>query len=250
MDWRVGLTALRFGVELSLDAGDLRGAQGWLAAHGAWLQWSGAVLGLSEGAALGARYYRQTGDAQQAHLHAEHALAHASEPRQPLALLTAHRLLGELATDAGQWNEAAGHLDTSLTLATACAAPFERALTLLALAELRAATGERDLAGHLLGQVRAICDPLGAKPALARADALAAALETAQVAAPAFPAGLSTREVEVLRLVAQGLTNTQVAAQLFLGPRTVETHLRSIYNKLGVSTRAAATHFAVSHGLA
>ena len=63
------------------------------------------------------------------------------------------------------------------------------------------------------------------------------------------PAGLSAREVEVLRLVAQGLTNAQVAEQLFLARRTINTHLTSIYTKLGVNTRAAATRYAVEHGL-
>jgi DNA-binding NarL/FixJ family response regulator len=62
-------------------------------------------------------------------------------------------------------------------------------------------------------------------------------------------AGLSTREVEVLGLVTQGLTNAQVAARLFLSPRTVDQHLRSIYNKLGVGNRAAATRFAIEQTL-
>jgi predicted ATPase/DNA-binding CsgD family transcriptional regulator len=63
------------------------------------------------------------------------------------------------------------------------------------------------------------------------------------------PAGLSAREVEVLGLVATGLTNAQVAKELFLSPRTIQRHLNSIYHKLGVSSRAAATRFAVEHGL-
>ena len=67
--------------------------------------------------------------------------------------------------------------------------------------------------------------------------------------APGYPAGLTTREVEVLRLVANGLTVIQVADQLVVSPRTVSTHLTSIYNKLGVSSRSAATRFAVEHGL-
>jgi non-specific serine/threonine protein kinase len=65
-----------------------------------------------------------------------------------------------------------------------------------------------------------------------------------------LPAGLSEREVEVLRLVAQGLTNAEVAAQLYLSPRTVEAHLRRIYDKLGTSSRAAAVRFALEHDLA
>lgn len=64
-----------------------------------------------------------------------------------------------------------------------------------------------------------------------------------------FPGGLTAREVAVLRLVAQGLTDAQVAEQLVLSPRTVSTHLTSIYGKLGVSSRSAATRFAVEHGL-
>jgi DNA-binding NarL/FixJ family response regulator len=60
---------------------------------------------------------------------------------------------------------------------------------------------------------------------------------------------LSKREVEVLRLVAQGLTAPEVAERLYLSVRTVENHLRSIYGKLNVSTRAAATRFAIEHGL-
>jgi DNA-binding CsgD family transcriptional regulator/tetratricopeptide (TPR) repeat protein len=66
---------------------------------------------------------------------------------------------------------------------------------------------------------------------------------------PEHPAGLSPREVEVLRLVAEGLTNAQVAQRLFLSPRTVQRHLNSIYHKLGVSSRTVATRFAIEHGL-
>jgi len=67
---------------------------------------------------------------------------------------------------------------------------------------------------------------------------------------PERPAGLTSREVEVLGLVATGLTSAQVAAELFLSTRTVDTHLTSIYHKLGVTSRAAATRFALEHGLA
>ena len=63
------------------------------------------------------------------------------------------------------------------------------------------------------------------------------------------PAGLTTREVEVLRLVAQGLTDAQVAERLVISYRTVTTHLSSIYNKLGSSSRAAAARFAAEHQL-
>jgi DNA-binding CsgD family transcriptional regulator len=64
-----------------------------------------------------------------------------------------------------------------------------------------------------------------------------------------LPAGLSAREAEVLELVARGLTNAQIAKQLFISPNTVNRHLNSVYKKLGVTSRAAATRFASEQDL-
>ncbi len=68
-------------------------------------------------------------------------------------------------------------------------------------------------------------------------------------AAPTLPASLFEREAEVLRLVAQGLTNAEIGEWLYLSPRTVGAHVYNIYRKVGVSSRAAATRFAAEHGL-
>ncbi len=65
-------------------------------------------------------------------------------------------------------------------MADACAAPFERALTLLEIAKLRTAQGRADEAHTLLGEVRAICEPLGAKPTLERVAALEKELANAE----------------------------------------------------------------------
>ena len=65
----------------------------------------------------------------------------------------------------------------------------------------------------------------------------------------AYPAGLTAREVDVLRLIAQGLTDAQVGERLMVSAHTVHAHLRSIYSKLDISSRAAATRFAVEHHL-
>jgi DNA-binding NarL/FixJ family response regulator len=64
-----------------------------------------------------------------------------------------------------------------------------------------------------------------------------------------LPAGLTAREMDVLCLLAQGLTSPQIAKQLVIGVVTVNFHVRSIYNKLGVSSRAAATRYAIEHHL-
>jgi len=69
-------------------------------------------------------------------------------------------------------------------------------------------------------------------------------------AEPLSPNELSGREIEVLRLVAQGLTDAQIAEILVISPRTVNAHLRSIYSKLGITSRNAATRYAIEHRLA
>ena len=65
----------------------------------------------------------------------------------------------------------------------------------------------------------------------------------------AFPAGLSAREIEVLKLLARGMTNAQIGGELYISTRTVNAHLGSVYHKIGTSTRAGATRFALEHDL-
>jgi HD-GYP domain-containing protein (c-di-GMP phosphodiesterase class II) len=67
--------------------------------------------------------------------------------------------------------------------------------------------------------------------------------------APARPSGLTDREVEVLRLVARGLTNKEIASSLEISPKTAGHHLEHVFEKLGVRTRAAATMIAMQRGL-
>ena len=118
-----------------------------------------------------------------------------------------------------------------------------------AVAAARAQLGEKAFAavwaqGRIMTQEQALTaqamppTPMPTRPASAP-----------PVKSPTSPAGLSAREVEVLRLVAQGLTNEQVAEQLVISARTVNTHLTSIYGKIGVSSRSAATRYAMEHHL-
>jgi DNA-binding CsgD family transcriptional regulator len=89
--------------------------------------------------------------------------------------------------------------------------------------------------------------------AMTTEEAIEYALDTDQTAPPspedAATSLLSAREAEILKLVAGGLTNPQVASRLYLSPRTVGQHLRSVYRKLGVPSRAAAVREASDRGL-
>lgn len=117
--------------------GKLGDTGAWREAQDRWLAWSGAVLGQAERHLAWAHYHRAANDMAAAFEQAEQALARASEPRQPLALIAAQRMLGELDTSAGRCDVATRRLAASLALAEACKAPYERALTLLAEAALR-----------------------------------------------------------------------------------------------------------------
>ena len=71
------------------------------------------------------------------------------------------------------------------------------------------------------------------------------AIEESAVRAPKYPMGLTKREVDVLRLVARGLTDAEIAESLIISPNTVHAHIHSIYGKLGVASRAGAIRFAL-----
>jgi non-specific serine/threonine protein kinase len=82
-----------------------------------------------------------------------------------------------------------------------------------------------------------------------RALTLQGALGEVEGSRRASKPDLTAREVDVLRLVARGLTNQQVAAELVVSERTVHAHLRSMYKKLAIGSRSAATRYALEHGL-
>jgi DNA-binding NarL/FixJ family response regulator len=63
------------------------------------------------------------------------------------------------------------------------------------------------------------------------------------------PFGLTAREIDVLRLLARGLSNKEIAAELVITPKTVSNHVEHIYGKIGTRTRAGAGLFAMQHGL-
>ncbi len=162
-------------VRLALDTGEHALAREWLDAHARWLAWAGAAVrwGRADGELAWAEYYRATGNMAAALRRAEAALVEANAPRQPLVLIAAHRVLGELLATTGCADAARAQFATSLALADVCDTPYERALTLLAGAELAAADGPSSRAINDLTTVRAIGAVLGATPLLARADAFA-----------------------------------------------------------------------------
>jgi DNA-binding CsgD family transcriptional regulator len=103
--------------------------------------------------------------------------------------------------------------------------------------------GEVDAAEMEFDAARWVFQQLGARPDLTCVDAFRRAVR------PRTVGGLSAREIQVLRLVAAGKTNRQIASDLFISDRTVERHLSNIFNKLDLSSRAAATAYAYEHQL-
>ena len=244
-----GLFHQRLAAELCLDDGDLATARAWTEAHDRWLAWSGSVLGRADGQLAWARWHHTAGEPAEARARAFESLHTATAPDQPLVSLAAHRLLGEIETAAGQYRQAEAHLTVALDLAKVCEAPFERVLTLLALAGARLAKGVDDSTGPLLDEVRDLCIRLDAKLTLARVEALMARLARAPEPAETYPNGLTRREGDVLRLLARQHTDKEIAEILFISRHTASTHVKHVLAKLGVVSRREAAAYAVHHGL-
>lgn len=121
--------------------------------------------------------------------------------------------------------------------------PYEAAQARMLLAETCRVAGDDDTADIELRAARTAFAQLRATHDVARIDGLLAA-------GPVVPGGLTPRQLEVLRLVAEGKTNREIADELVISEHTVSRHLENIYAKLGVSSRTAATTFAHTHDLA
>ncbi|MFF5784399.1 LuxR C-terminal-related transcriptional regulator [Streptomyces sp. NPDC012693] len=122
--------------------------------------------------------------------------------------------------------------------------PYEAAQVRMLLAAADRAVGDQEAARLELGTARAVFERLGAVPDARRAAALLSGGSRRRL-----PGGLTAREAEVLRLVATGGTNKDIARSLVISEHTVARHLNNIFAKLGVGSRAAATAAAYAHGL-
>lgn len=161
------------------------------------------------------------------------------------------RLLGEVALVLG--DRAAGrHLRIAEAAARQEWLPLELGRVLAATASLeQVGVGRADdrSTRELLEEACGLYEHLGNRHEAARIRERIAALLSPERRRE-VPAGLTAREVEVLRLVVRGLSNRQIAEALTVTEKTVENHLTSAYGKIGAENRAAAAAFTVRHGLA
>jgi non-specific serine/threonine protein kinase len=190
---------------------------------------------------------RLTGNDQEcAALHSESlALFRSLGDRWGIALALGN--LGRVTARLGDPAGARARLEEALTIQRELGDKWNCAWTLRTLGEVLRAQGAGAQAGPLLDESARLLRELGVSDRPA-----AAFLPPAPEHPPAPPPDLlrlTAREQEVLRLVARGLTDSQVAAQLVLSPRTVQSHLSTIYSKLGVATRTAAVRVARDRGL-
>ena len=167
--------------------------------------------------------------------------------------LSIDRLSGLLSQTMGNADQAAAHFEDALIFCRKAGYRPELAWSCCDYADTlrtRNAEGDRAKATSLLDESLAISTELGMRPLMERAIERLERIQAQPPAVPTYPAGLSQREVEVLRLIAAGKTDREIAEELFISFRTVGNHVRNILNKTNTINRTEATAYAVREGLA
>jgi DNA-binding CsgD family transcriptional regulator len=157
----------------------------------------------------------------------------------------ADRYLGMLAAIVGDWDRAEQHFEAALELNRRMGARTWLAHTAYEYGRMLDARGERDRAGSLLAEAGALAKQTGMPALLSRVDRL----HSTAVARARLPDGLSAREVQILGLVARGLSNREIGKELFISEHTAANHIRSILRKTGCSNRTEAASYAHRYGL-
>src|SRR4051794_16816458 len=158
----------------------------------------------------------------------------------------ADRYLGMLAATLGEWERAEAHLSVAMEMNRRMGARTWLAHTAYQYARLlhRRGRGTSDLAEELLREASALADEIGLETLRVRIAQLGAAQPP-----PRFPDDLSPREVQILRLVARGLSNREIGETLVISEHTAANHIRSILRKTGSSNRTEAASYAHGRGL-
>jgi len=161
---------------------------------------------------------------------------------------TAELAAGRVALAEGDGAEACRHLEDAVDLYCQSGAAYELARARIELARALDAVGQNDRARQEVQRAIDLLVELKSELELSRARALVQSFSNPG-GSSTERAGLSVREVEVLRLVAQGLSNLLIAEQLYVSEHTVHRHIANIFGKLGVSSRAAAVAQAARRGI-
>ncbi len=198
----------------ALASNDLDLADSWIECFERWIDWSEMIFGRADLALLRAERHFQSGAQSQAREQAMLAIELALDPPQALTLLPARRLIAKIEIRARHYGLASDYAREAFELATACKASYDIDLARIVQAEILLAQGDPAEAEQLLDAAASGCTALGAQNALLEIEKLRVLLAE-PAATPAYPSGLSSREVEVLRLVAEGLTDADVAERLF-----------------------------------
>ncbi|MFB7515150.1 LuxR C-terminal-related transcriptional regulator [Streptomyces sp. NPDC056144] len=164
----------------------------------------------------------------------------------PLLRATAETALGAVALAETRTGPALRLLRRALAGWLDLRVPYEAAQVRMLLAAADRTLGDEEAARLELAAARTAFERLGAVPDARRATAL---LSGGKHDRNGLPGGLTAREAEVLRLVAGGGTNKEIAHSLVISEHTVSRHLNNIFAKLGVGSRAAATAYACAHDL-
>ena len=163
-----------------------------------------------------------------------------------------NRLIGLLAQIAGSVSEALAHFEDALAFCRKAGYRPELAWTCCDYAEAllqRNGPGDSDKALPLINESLAISTDLGMRPLMERAAAVKQRVECQPATAPAYPGGLTRREVEVLRLISGGKTDREIGEELFISVKTVGNHVSNILNKTNTANRTEAATYAALHGL-
>jgi DNA-binding NarL/FixJ family response regulator len=187
------------------------------------------------------------GQRDAARVAAEELASLVDDSAPPFLRATTDFAVGCVRLADGEEGEAVSHLRRASATFGETEVPFEAARARLQLALAYRALGDREAADIELEAARVVFDRLGAQPELERIALLS---PVGDAPAPERAHGLTARECEVLRQVATGATNRQIAADLHISQHTVARHLQNIFAKLDVSSRAAATAFAHAHDMA
>jgi DNA-binding NarL/FixJ family response regulator len=201
-------------------------------------------------------FFATRGRRAEAHACAEALALIAGDTGHADALASLAHALGETALLEGDIDVAVEQLSRALELEHSIDTPFERAQIQLRAGVVLAAAGEREPALERLSGCYRTARKLGSRPLAARAASEVAALGESieqrlgrRAAADHESAGLSRRELEVMRLVALGRTNREIARELYLSRRTVDVHVSNILAKLECRSRVEAASKAGELGL-